>query len=104
MLVLDSSELASSSNMPMPTAATTVRGRFSIRPITAAASSRSRRALPPPDTFANEAKPSRGTRSITAVAESMAASAHTSPDSRRVGRPSRLARSSLSAAARMPMP
>ena len=104
MFVFDSSELASSSNMPMPMAAATVRGRFSIRPITAAASRRRSSELPPPDTLENDANPRSGTRSITAVADSTAARAHTRPDRRRVGMPRRLARSSLSAAARMPTP
>ncbi len=75
-----------------------------MRPMTAAASTRSSSPLLAPDTPWKLAKPTSGTRNNTAVADSIDASAHTIVESRRTGMPSRLARSSFSAAARTPMP
>ena len=48
MTVFEYVHATASSKMPRPSAATTVRGMLSIRPITAAASVRSRSALPDP--------------------------------------------------------
>ena len=103
-VVRDRFQFADSWKMPRAMAATKARGRLSIRAITAAASVRRSRALPAPETLANDANPTIGTRRIAAVAESSPATAHTIVESRATGTPSRPARSPFSAAARMAMP
>ena len=65
------------SKTPRPSAASTVRGMFSIRPITAAANVRKSSEFPPPVTDVKDENPTIGTRSNAAAADKKAAIDHT---------------------------
>jgi hypothetical protein len=97
-------QITASWNTPRPSAARTVVGRRSIRPITAAARVNRSSELPPPETLVNELNPVTHTRSSTASADSTPATVQTIVDRRGTGTPIRRARSPFSAAARMAMP
>ncbi len=75
-----------------------------MRPMTAAARVKSSSSAPPPDTVWKLLNPSTGTRSSTAAVESTAARHHTIVSRRGTGMPRSIARSALSAAARIAMP
>ena len=87
--------------MPMPMAAIIVRGRLSIRPMTAAASARSIRLGPSTWPICT---PWMGRRSSTPMPDMPAAMTHTSVLIRLTGTPRSEARSDDSAEARIAMP
>ena len=102
--MLEYVQVAPASNTPMASAATTVRGMLSIRPITAAARMRSRISSPPAVTVWNPPNPRTGTCNKMARVDNTAASTQMMVSRRATEIPSRVARSLFSAAARMPSP
>ncbi len=89
------------STMPRPTAAAAIRGKFSMRPITAAASARSKTETPSALPIGKSATPARRN---TVTNASTVVTTQTVVCTRPTGTPRVAARSARSAAARIAMP
>ena len=100
-LARDQFQNTACSNTPMPMPASIAPGRLSMRASTAAASAGSSSAGP---LVKLDPDPMSGAASMADSAESTAATAHTTVDSRRTGMPSSMARSALAELARIATP